>query len=198
MRSLIFLTVVLGAGCSSGGDAPGGDVPAGAKPAAGQPQITSVAGIEWGLPSDSIVARRGEPDSRTAIVREVEGLAYRETLIGVPVDLLYLVHRRHGMIRGAYGVPISSADGCVDALRLIDRGLSERYPELEPIVQLNAGAEPCTPVLAGKGSYAKVWNDPVNDARIGLVLAPPGSRVTLIYTTPRADAWESERTESQF
>ena len=193
MRNPIILSVVLAAGCSFGGDAP-----ARTKSAAGQPQITAVAGIEWGLPSDSIVARRGEPDSRAEVGREVEGLAYRETLIGVPVDLLYLVHRRHGMIRGGYGLPISSAEGCVDALHLIDRGLSERYPELEPIVQLNAGAEPCTTVLAGKGTYSKVWTDPVNDARIALLLAPPGSRVTLLYTTPEADEWESQKNESQF
>lgn len=189
MRRLVFL-VVFGAGCARGGDAPRD---AESPPA---PQITAVATIPWGLSADSIVARRGEPLSRH-VVREAEVLTYPETLIGVPAKLVYLVHRRSGMIRGAYSLPIHSAAACADALRLIDSGVSERYPQLVPVVRGGAG-DPCTSAMRGNSMYGKVWTDPANDAWIGLVLSPRGSALTLVYSTPEADKWESQMKESQF
>ena len=126
--------------------------------------------------------------------------SYDDRVLGRDVYALFFVHPVHGLVRGGYMAPVSSAGECDMVVRGFENVITRRYPGLRfeerSIGEL--GGDPCAAALAGDGGYLKAWTDPANGVRIILALLPGQQGPMLTYSTPEADAWERRKNDARF
>lgn len=158
------------------------------------------AGVPWGAPRDSVVARHGEPgEVRDLSDRSAVSLVYTEV---PPVERSgaagFLVHESEGLIRGQLLIPYGQGEDCWQLYTLWRERLDTALPEVQMQEQVTRGPEDldfCTAFQLGQASAAAEWWDPDSDALVAVGLDLSAGVLRVSYESPafaRISASEEE------
>jgi hypothetical protein len=162
--------------------------------------VTGFASVEWGTPLAEILHRRGEPMDREEAGNGVTGVAFHDTVLMRPATAMFLVHAERGLLEGSYIVHVPEGTSCVVVYDHFYATIRDTYPALAPEERpiRNPDQDYCAAARSGTGGRVTTWVDPANDARIQLVLAPPGQALVVLYRSAAARELAQEKSAKQF
>jgi hypothetical protein len=165
--------------------------------AASDALITGADGVAFGTSRDAIVAMKGAPVFEKEDFEGVREVVYPGRLMGQEVQTMFFVHPRHGMVRAGFAAMVRDAGQCQFVLRMWEHALEQKYAALRPDRRVPTGTA-CRELDQRNRMWMEIRTDPSDGHRIMLALIPGTPGVMLTYTTPRAEAWEKRKNDSQF
>lgn len=141
-------------------------------------------GLPWGTSAEAIVERFGDPVQRDRLDNGIIVLAYRETLLDLPVSTLYAVLPDRGLVKGQHMFELDlEAGDCEGQYTRLRDHVKFSYPLIAPVENADYPFEVdfCTAVSEGTGEWATQWTDRSTSSIVTVVVERGSEEVKLIY-----------------